>query len=194
MMEKEILALFGIAITIIGYAAYISSVFKGKTKPHPFSWIIWATLTAIAFFAQVSDNAGPGAWITATTALISFAIVILAYVKNSNQEITKSDWITFLAGLSAIPLWIITQTPLWSVILITLIDALGFYPTFRKTWFKPSEELPLHYIIAGLKFILALYALENFTMITALYPLSLVIMNFAFLILLYYRRKVLKHA
>ena len=36
-MEKEILAGIGILITLIGYAAYIYSIFKGDTRPHPFS-------------------------------------------------------------------------------------------------------------------------------------------------------------
>ena len=192
-MEKEILAGIGIVITLIGYAAYIASILRGNTKPHPFSWMIWASLTAIAFFAQLSDGAGAGAWITGTTALISFIIVILAYLKNGKQQITKSDWIVFLAGLTAIPLWIITQTPLWSVILITVIDNSGFYSTVRKSWIKPFEELPFHYFTAGAKFILSLLALENFTIITVLYPLSLVISNFLFLAMLYYRRWMLKN-
>lgn len=188
MIEKDIFAFIGIAITLVGYAAYITSIFRGNTKPHPFSWIIWATLTAIAFFAQISDEAGPGAWVTATTAVISYLIVVLAYLKRHDQTITRSDWITFLAAIFAIPLWFITDTPLWSVIWITIIDGLGFYPTFRKTWAKPSDELPFHYGVAGLKFIFALFSLENFTLITALYPFSLVIMNFTFIAMLYWRR------
>ncbi len=193
-IEKEVLAYIGVFITIIGYIAYITSIFKNNTKPHPFSWIIWASLTTIAFFAQVSDGAGAGAWVTGTTAFVSFIIVILAYIKNSKQEITKGDWITFVAGMAAIPLWIITQTPLWSIILITVIDNIGFYPTMRKTWVKPHDELAFHYWIAGSKFILSIYALSVFSVITVLYPLSLIISNFAFLILLYYRRWRLKNA
>lgn len=192
MIEKEILATIGILITIIGYTSYITSIFRNNTKPHPFSWIIWATLTAIACVAQISDGAGPGAWITGATAIISFGIVILAYLKRSQQIITKSDWITFIAAVSTIPLWLITNTPLYSVILITIIDGLGFYPTFRKSWSKPYDELPFHYITAGLKFVLSLIALENFTIITALYPFSLVVMNWVFLMMIYWRRFTLR--
>lgn len=191
-MEKEILSGIGVLITLIGYAAYIISILCGNTKPHPFSWIIWASLTAIAFFAQISDGAGVGSWVTGTTALISFIIVGLAYWKSGLQQITRSDWIIFLLGMAAIPLWIITETPLWSVILITVIDNSGFYSTVRKSWTKPYEELPFHYITAGTKFIFSVMALENFTMITALYPLSLVAANFLFLAMLYYRRWKLK--
>lgn len=187
-MDKELLALIGIILTIIGYTAYIRSILTGTTMPHPFSWIIWATLTAIAFFAQLSENAGPGAWITGTTAAVSFGIVALAYYKSRDFDITRADWVTFLAGLSAIPLWLVTENPLWAVILITVIDALGFFPTFRKCWDRPGNELPLHYIIAGLKFVLSLAALDTFNLTTTLYPASLVLMNWIFIAMLYWRR------
>ena len=153
-----------------------------------FSWLIWATLTAIAYFAQISDNAGAGSWITALTAAISFFIFFFAIFKGE-KNITKGDWLTFIAALSAIPVWMITDNPLWSVIIITVIDALGFYPTVRKSWDKPEEENMFHYFMAGLKFVLAVMALDNFSIITALYPLSLVFMNFAFIALVFVRKR-----
>lgn len=186
--SKEGIAALGIIFTLIGYSQYFRSIFAGKTKPHMFSWLIWASLTLIAFLAQVSDNAGPGSWITALTAIMSFIIVGLSCFKGE-KSITRGDWITFLTALTAIPIWLITDNPLWAVIIVTIIDALGFYPTFRKSWLKPFEENALHYFLAALKFILSLVALDNFSIITALYPASLVFMNFTFLVLLYIRRK-----
>ena len=191
-MEKEILAAIGIIITLIGYVAYIYSIFKGDTRPHPFSWFVFANLTAIGFFAQLSDGGGLGAYITGTSALISYVVMVIGYFKRHEITITKSDWVAFISCLMAIPLWMITDSAFWSVILITAIDTLAFYPTFRKAWFEPKSELPFHYIIAGSKFVFGLFALEHFSTITVLYPLSLVITNFLFLAMLYYRRGVIK--
>lgn len=193
MMEKEILAGIGILITLIGYAAYIYSIFKGNTRPHPFSWFVFANLTAIGFFAQLSDGGGIGTYITGLSALISYVVMVIGYLKRNEIVITKGDWIAFISCLMAIPLWLITENALWSVILITTIDAVAYYPTFRKTWFEPYSELPFHYIIAGSKFVFGLFALENISTITVLYPLSLVITNFVFLAMLYYRRRVIKN-
>ena len=151
-------------------------------------------LTAIGFFAQLSDNAGPGAWITGISAAFTFFIAIIGYIKRSEITITRTDTITFVAALTSIPLWLVTDTPLYSVILITIIDAIAFYPTFAKTWHRPDQELPFQTIMAALKFILSLFALNNYTIITVLYPLSLVIMNTGFLIVLYGRRWALKNA
>ncbi len=193
MMEKEILAGIGIVFMGISYGVYIHSIYKGETRPHPFSWFIWGSLTAIAFFAQISDGAGAGAVITGLSAVIALFIALIAYIKRKNIIISQSDKWVFGLSLFAIPLWLITDTPLWSVILITVIDAAGFYPTFRKTWFNPEQELPLSYTLGGFKHLFTVFALENYSIITAIYPLSLVIMNFSFLGMLYYRRWRLRH-
>ncbi len=191
MIEKEVLTTIGLIITFIGYSAYIYSIFKGETRPHPFSWIIWGLLTTIGFFAQVADNAGPAAYITGVSAAFTFFIAIIGYYKRADIVITRADWITFVFAILAIPLWLVTDTPLYSVILITVIDAIAYYATFAKTWHRPNQELPLLTIAATVKFSLQLFALHNYSVITVLYTLSLVIMNLAFLGVLYGRRWVL---
>ena len=191
LLSKEAIAVIAVILTLIGYSQYIRTMVQGITTPHMFSWLIWASLTAIAFFAQISDNAGPGAWITGLSAAISFFIFFYAFFKGQ-RDITKSDCITFITACSAIPVWLITENPFWSVIMITIIDALGFYPTFRKSWNKPHEENLFHYFTAGLKFVLAVIAIDHYSVVTTLYPLSLVVMNFLFLTLVIIRRARLK--
>ena len=193
-MEKEVFAIIGVLLTFAGYSAYIYSIFKGETRPHPFSWSIWGVLTAIGFFAQISDNAGPGAWVTGLSAIITFVIAFLGILKRADIQITKSDWITFFAAMCAIPLWLVMETPLYSVILITTIDAIAFYPTFAKTWRRHEQELAFEHVMAALKFIFSLFALTNYSVITVLYPLSLVVMNILFLIMQFYRKRALLNA
>lgn len=192
-MEKEIIAAIAVVLTLIGYGTYIYSIFKGDTRPHPFSWLIWGILTAIGFFAQIADHAGPGAWVTGVSALITLFIAALGYLKRHDIVITRADWITFIAALAAIPLWLITETPLYSVILITVIDTIAFYPTFYKSWHKPNQELVFEYILAVLKYSLSIWALTHYSTITTLYPLSLVIMNVLFIGMVYYKRKKTNH-
>jgi len=192
METKTIIALVSIAMTIFGYSFYFKDIFAGKTKPHAFSWLVWATLTSIAFFGQLSAGAGPGAWVTATTAVISFVIFWLALTRGE-KDITKSDKIFLGASFFAIIPWLLTKDPLISIILVTVIDFLGFLPTIRKSIKKPYEETLIHYVFAGLKFLLAIIALDNYTLVTWLYPASLVLANWFFIVLLLVqRRKVSK--
>lgn len=191
--SKEIFAGVGILFMLASYAIYIYSIYKGGTRPHPFSWFIWGLLTAIAFMAQISDGAGVGAVITFLSALISFIIAGIGYRRRATIIISPSDKWAFILSLSAIPLWLITQTPLWSVLLITVIDMAGFYPTFRKSWNAPEQESTLSYALGGFKHLFTLMALENISMITALFPFSLLLSNFALIAMIFFRKRAIKN-
>ncbi len=185
---KAILGTIAILIALAAYVPYFRDIFRRKTKPHAFSWLVWASLTGIAFFGQLSDKGGAGAWVTGVSALVSFVIFFLALQKGEKNITTSDKWSLGGAGI-ALVLWYITSSPLLSVILITLIDALGFYPTFRKSYHKPHEETALTFFLSGLKFVIAIIALQNYSVVTYLYPASLVLMNFIFVGMLMVRRK-----
>jgi hypothetical protein len=191
MELKTIIAVISVAMTLFGYYFYFKDIFAGKTKPHAYSWLVWGLLTAIAFFGQISAGAGAGAWVTATTAVVSFVIVGLA-VQRGEKNVTKGDQINLIGCFIAILLWLVTSTPLLSMLLITLIDFLGFLPTIRKSIHKPHEETLILYVFAGAKFALAMFALDNFSVITALYPMSLVMANWLFVVMLVVQRRRLE--
>jgi len=185
---KTSLAVIAIIMTIVGYFFYFKDIFANKTKPHAFTWLVWASLTAIAFLGQISANAGPGAWVTGTTAVISFIVFGLS-INKGEKDITRSDKLSLLGAGIALALWPITNDPLLSVILITIIDFLGFVPTIRKSYRKPHEETMISYLLAAIKFMLAIIALDNYTVVTWLYPASLVIANILFVSMLVTRRR-----
>lgn len=175
-------------MTLVGYFYYFRDIFAHKTKPHAFTWLVWASLTAIGFAGQLSDNGGAGAYITAVTAAISFIIFFLALFRGE-KEITRSDWLSLAGAAVALLLWLLTDSPVLAVILITLVDFLGFVPTIRKSIRKPHEEILISYALAGLKFILAIVALDNYSVVTVLYPASLVFANLLFVLLLISKRR-----
>lgn len=185
---KLSLTILAIVLAIAGYTPYFRDIFKGKTRPHAFTWFIWALLTAIAFFAQLSAGGSFGSWVTGATALISIAITVLA-LRRGRQDIAKIDWV-FLGGcLAALGLWALTKSPTASVVLITLIDALAFAPTFRKSFVRPYSETLITYAVSALKFAIALAALGSFSVATVLYPTSLVVTNGLFVAMVLWRRQ-----
>lgn len=186
---KTALGIIATVIAFYSYIPYFRDIFRGKTKPHAFSWFIWLLLTAIGFLAQISDGGGAGAWATGFTALVAFFIFLTA-LRHGEKEITKSDWVCLTGALLAIGVWPFTDTPLLSVILITLIDALGFIPTFRKAYKKPHEETLQTYALSAIKFAIAIVALSNYSIVTILYPASLVVMNSLFVCMLLTRRRL----
>lgn len=187
---KELFAVVGVSLAVFGYIAYFKDIAKGKTKPHAFTWFIWATLTAIAFFAQYSEGGGVGAAVLGVTALVSYIIFFVA-LKVGKKNIAKIDWVFLVASLFALVLWGLTDDPLLSIILITIVDSVAFAPTFRKAYKDPSTETLSTFLLSGIKFVFAIGALEAYSVATVLYPASLVLANFLFVGLLIVRRRAI---
>ena len=189
MMFKEILGLVAVAMTFIAFLPYIRSIMQGKTKPHVFSWVIWGLTTFVIFLAQLSDGGGAGAWAIGVSGLITMYVAILAYQKHADTLITKVDWVFFIAALAAIPLWIITEDPLWTVIILTMIDVFGFAPTFRKSFYHPFDEQLGFYVLMASRNVVVVLALEYYSVITALFPALTGLLAFVFILMVMIRRK-----
>lgn len=184
---KETFAVLAIVLTFVGYVPYIRNTIKGKTTPHVYSWLIWGLVTAIAFALQVSDSAGPGAYTTLAAAVACFGIFGMS-IKHGKKNITTSDTVFFIISLLAIVFWVFARQPVLTVLLVTLVGMLGFIPTFRKSWHKPNEETLFSYLVSTLRFCFALVAIDNYTLITVLYPAMWVVANGSFSAYLLVRR------
>jgi len=172
-------AWFGIAsiiIGIIGYVPYFVGLYQKKLKPHVFTWFLWGFLMAIVWLGQMQANAGAGAWITGMSAFFCLVIAVVA-LKIGDKDITRSDWICFIAGLLGIPIWYFTKDPLYAILFLTLIDCIAFIPTLRKLWSNPSGESALSYAITLCKFVISILAIREFNLATVIYPAALIVMN-----------------
>lgn len=186
--QKAFLGTTAIVIAAISYVPYFRDIFANKTKPHAFTWLVWAILNGIAFAGQVHDKGGAGTWAVGFTTLATLSIFTIALVKGE-KAIRRFDWICLGgAALSLVP-WIITNDPLVSVILITIIDVFGFLPTIRKSIHKPHQETLTTYALSILKYGLVVVALHSYTLVTVLFPLSIAILNGLFVLLLLIRRR-----
>ena len=188
MDDKALLGVAAVIIGFIGYAPYFRDIFRGRTKPHAFSWLVWGVLTGIAFVGQVVSDGGAGAWVTGFTAVICLIIFLLALNKGK-RDFTTTDWLSLSGAGFALLLWFLTNNPLVAIILVTIIDALGFIPTFTKSYARPSEETIFTYQMSSLKYVIGLFALESYSLVTVLYPLSLVITNLVFVAFTLSRKK-----
>jgi hypothetical protein len=194
LIYKEIFSAIAIAITFIAFIPYILSIHKGKTKPHAFSWIIWASVTFIVFLATLSDKGGTGAWPIGVSGLITLYVAFLAYTKKSDRMISNIDWLFFIIAMSSLPLWYFTSNPLWSVIILTTVDLLGFVPTFRKSYNHPYEEQLTFFNLMASRNIIVIIALENYSLTTLLFPAATAIACILFVLMVIIRRSKIKKA
>jgi hypothetical protein len=189
MDTKVIFSALAIALTFVAFVPYIRSILSGATKPHVFSWVIWGTTTTIVFFAQVEAKAGIGAWPIGVSGCVTIFIAFLSAVKHTDIKITKTDCLFFLAALTSLPFWYFTSDPLWAVIVLTIVDLLGFGPTIRKAYYFPHDENIAFFMLFTARNIFAILALEHYSIATVLFPLSVTSACVLLLFMIFYRRR-----
>jgi hypothetical protein len=191
MTLQAILAGLSLIGGLISYFSYFRAIYKGQCKPHALSWLIWGLSGSIAFVAQVLDGGGAGALTTGFTGAVSVSIFFIALFKGSRKA-APLDWMSLGAALFAIPLWIMTDDALYSLLLIIFIECLGFVPSYRKSYHAPEEEDLLAWSLGTLKLLLGILALEHFSLYTLLYPAVFLVMNSLFVGMLVWRRRILQ--
>jgi len=193
MFSKEFLGLLSVVLTAIAYAPYIYGTLKRRIKPHIFTWIVGGIVNGVAFVGQSSQGGGAGAWVTGFTGLLCIGIVGLS-IRRGDKNITKSDWVAFTLALLSVGMLYIVKSPLGAVVLASLIDMLGCYPTIRKSYLRPHEESAFMWGVAGLRSVVSLFALEHYVAVTIIYPLTLVLLNGVVTSMILWRRMVTAHA
>lgn len=191
-MYKELLSAIAIALTFIGFFPYIRSIILGMNNPHMFSWIIWGATTFVVFLAQLEDKGGVGAWPIGVSGIITIFIAILAYAKKMDTAITKIDWVFFISAMLSLPLWYFTSDPLWAVVVLTVVDILGFGPTVRNAYSYPHLESLSFFAIFTARNLIAIAALENYSITTVLFPATIAAACTLLMAVIAYRRHVIQ--
>ena len=188
-----LLGVLAIIAGLVGEVLYIKNIFRGTIKPHPFSWFGWGLLDVVIVAAQVVKGGGAGAWVTGVAAVVNIGIAVVS-LKRGEKRITWSDWTCFIGARLGIGLWIVTDDPLWAVIVAAVVNCIAFVPTFRKSFLRPSEESLTIFIFDIIKFGLSIAALQALNPTTALFPAVSALSNVVFVVMVLVRRRQLRNA
>lgn len=131
-----------------------------------------------------------GSLVSLGAAIACFTIFLFA-VRAGDKDITRGDTMFFVLALIALATWLLAKQPVVSVIFACTADQLGFAPTVRKSWHRPHQETLIAYFTNTVRFVLAVAALQRYTFVTLLYPVSWVVSNGLFTIFLVVRRSQL---
>ena len=184
----DLLGALASVIAIFGVVPYLYGIHKGVTRPHLFAWIIWCLLTAIAFAGQLAGGGGAGAWSNGMASLLCIAICVFTW-RQGEFSATRIDWAMFISGLAAIPLWMVTDSPLVAVAIVTAIEAVAFAMTFRKSWHHPHHEKISLYALNMLRHVVAIPATVAFNTTTLLFPVCMLFLNTGLIAMLIIRRR-----
>jgi len=194
LASKQVTGGIALILTFVAFVPYMLAILREEARPHVFSWFIWGAGTGVVFFAQLLDGGGVGAWVIGVSGLFTIAVAFLASIKAADASIAKMDWVFLALAASALPLWFLTETALSAVFVLTIVDLLGFGPSVRKAYVAPREENATFFGIGALRNLFVVFALENYSWTTILFPAAVGIACLLFVVLILGRRRILAEA
>ena len=194
-------AVLSAAITLTGYAVYLSQMFPppGGTavKPEPLSWAMFGFLTATGGIVQIAQGANAGSWCLVLTTASCFIIAVWSYGKwGSEWEFLSLHKYVALGACTLCAGSVVVakdaDLAMLSAVCATVADLVSYAPTFRKGWLRPYEDSVTNFAFNSAKCIPALFALQSYSIATMIYLLMLTVVNGGFAVFLLLRRGAIR--
>jgi hypothetical protein len=189
MTWRFALSVVATALVFIGYVPYIRDVLRGKTKPHAYTWGMGLLVTAVSLWGLIVGQAGWAALVLFAIVLLTAVIFVLSLRYGVRKGTRLDNWCLGFC-LLAFPLWVVTKSPVYAVVLLNLIDAVAFIPTLVKAYRHPYSETLFSYQMNVVRFGLLITALQNYSVLTLAYPVTWFVCNLLFVMVVTERRRL----
>jgi hypothetical protein len=180
-------------IAVIAYVPYLIDMFRGKNKPHLYTWISIFLVTAIVAYIQLRGGAGVGA-IPIILGVAVDAVILFYCFRFGTKDVVFMDKVCLAITIIGVVFYLLLNSrPVISLVVVTIAEIISFIPTIRKTRNDPySESLPSYYLLM-LKLVLILIALQKYNVLTVSYSATWLLVFIFFLGATYRWRATLTH-
>lgn len=186
---KLILSVLAILLNIGGgFFVYLRSIFRGETKPHVYTWLIWTITQGVALLGLIRGQGGWGVLPLSISTIFVFVIFLLS-LKFGTRNITRFDTSVLILALLAVVIWFQMHNSLLAVILVTIADFLGYLPSFRKTFQEPWTENITSWTVYTISGLLMILSLGEYNLLTLTYLVTVEIANTTLITICLVRRK-----
>ena len=188
---KLFFAISASLIFFVSYVPYFRDIFAKKTKPHAYTWLVWA-ITQGTVAMGVWYGGGKFGFISFAVAVPLVVLVFLFSLHYGTRNITKADTSALVVALLAIVVWWQLRQPLVAVFMVTAIDLIGYFPTFRKSFEEPWSETMSSWTGFIIGNYLTILALDKYNVLTLTYLIAINFANIALVAICLMRRRVIK--
>lgn len=177
-----------ILVVVGGFLPYIRDIYRRKTKPHAYTWLIWTITQGTALVGLWQGHGGLAVVAMAIGVSMSIFVIGLSF-RYGTRNITRADTIILIASLLAIGVWWQLHNPLLALVMVSLIDIVGYIPSIRKTYEEPWTETSLTWGVFIITNVLIMLSLDEYNFMTLFYLVSITAANAILLSICLVRRR-----
>ena len=187
---RDALGILSVVMAILAAVIYVFQTLRGEVRPHPLSWFLFGILSATGYWVQRDQGANQGSWTLLAMTIICFIFVAVS-VARGERSFSRQEWAFAVAGGAVFVVYLFTREANIAAALTTVVDALGYGPTFIRGWTHPKKDSVTSFALNGAKFVPSLMAMDPISFATSFYPATLMMLNAAVSIMLMIRRRAL---
>ncbi len=183
------------AFSIIGYIAYGRSLFSRKRdiNPNISSWILWTLSYFLILISYYFSGARTTIWVPLIYAAANL-VILLFIVRHGYYRVSLLEKILIGAAILSIPAWIVFHSPFATLVINMGIDSAAIVPTAMKVYRKPLSEDKTAWALFSLADIANIFAIAEWNLHIALYPIIAAICCCATFLFLYRTPHFIKKA
>jgi hypothetical protein len=185
---RDALGILSVVMAILAAVIYVFQTLRGEVRPHPLSWFLFGILSATGYWVQRDQGAHQGSWTLLAMTIICFIFVAVS-VARGERSFSRQEWAFAVAGGAAFVVYLFSREANIAAALTTVVDALGYGPTFIRGWTHPKKDSVTSFALNGAKFVPSLMAMDPISFATSFYPATLLVLNAAVSIMLVTRRR-----
>lgn len=135
-------------IGLLGTYPYIRDTRRGEVRPHLVTWCIWTILAAVMTVSATWQHQTASA-VLAGVGLFDCGVVLLYGWRFGNRTVNRADYFYLVGALIGIATLLVLHSPVISLVLAVIVDALAFVPTLAHAWNDPHEESQISYALSA---------------------------------------------
>ncbi len=136
---NTILLAIGMLLITLGALPYIRDVQRRVVRPRLVSWGIWSVLLVIMTVAAQQAGETTSAVLSGVGAVECALIVVVGW-RVGNRSFKLLDWVSVLGAVLGLLSAVATRDPWVTLIIMVVIDAIAYMPTWHHAWQAPEEE------------------------------------------------------
>ena len=185
---RTALLIIGSLLPIVSSFTYVVSILKGESKPQRMTRFLMVVITALATISLWANGDTSGLWLALTSLLQAVLILVLCWGRRGIGGGSRLDWACLGLCVVGIVLWLAWNQSLLGLLASIAADLVACIPSLHKTVRLPHTESLAFYAldtVAGLCVFLA----GPFGWQAALFPLYIVLINAAFVLVIAFGRR-----
>jgi hypothetical protein len=188
-MQASLGILAGV-LQLVASAPYVRDILRGSTQPQRATWTIWTTLSFVVLASQWASGATWSLALTIGQVVSCGAIFVLAMRRGVGG---MSPVELVLLGIAALGIvgWQLADNPTVATCSVVVADIIAVALMLPKTYRDPGSETLATYAIGVVSTVFALAAVGPAAPSLLIYPLYILVADFAVVAVIFLRRRAL---